>query len=136
MFPRTSVFLKTAKNPLTCSRKRKVQKISPRHQSKRLEPCGMRDVDDEGVSLDFTCYRKGFKHFRIQTNGTLVKLPRSHFSYTGLSLATHFTVFRCYHQHCRRLPFHCYYCWHPVLRPQLCLAGKVPQGSLQRKVSQ
>ena len=40
MFLRTSVFIKTAKNPLTCSRKRKVQKISPRHQSKRLKPCG------------------------------------------------------------------------------------------------
>jgi len=50
MFPRTSVFLKTAKNPLTCSRKRKVQKISPRHQSKRLEPRGVRGIDGEGLA--------------------------------------------------------------------------------------
>jgi hypothetical protein len=34
MFPQTSNFSKTTKNPLTCSRKRKVQKISPRHQYK------------------------------------------------------------------------------------------------------
>jgi hypothetical protein len=56
MFPRTSVFLKTAKNPLTCSRKRKVQKISPRHQSERLVPCGVRGIDNKAVSL----YLSGF----------------------------------------------------------------------------
>ena len=38
MLPWTLVFRKNAKNPLTCSRKRKVQKNSPRHQSERLVP--------------------------------------------------------------------------------------------------
>lgn len=47
MFPRTLVFGENAKNPLICSRKRKVQKISPRHQSKRLVPCGDGSVDDK-----------------------------------------------------------------------------------------
>ena len=54
MFSRTSVFSKIANNPLICSRKRKVQKISPRHQSKRLEPGGMRNIDVKGVSLELT----------------------------------------------------------------------------------
>ncbi len=45
MFPYTSHFQKTAKNPLICSRKRKVQKINPRHQSKRLVPCGVLRID-------------------------------------------------------------------------------------------
>lgn len=44
MFPRTLVFGENAKNPLICSRKRKVQKISPRHQSMRLRPCGVRGI--------------------------------------------------------------------------------------------
>jgi hypothetical protein len=38
MFLRTTIFQKRPKNPLTCSRRRKVQKISPRHQSKPLKP--------------------------------------------------------------------------------------------------
>ena len=54
MFLRTTIFQKRPKNPLTCSRRRKVQKISPRHQSERLVPCGVRGIDDKGVSLDFT----------------------------------------------------------------------------------
>jgi len=40
-----------AKNPLTCSRKRKVQKISPRHQSKRLKPRGVRGTTDKRKTL-------------------------------------------------------------------------------------
>ena len=47
MFPYTSDFQKTAKNPLICFRKRKVQKISLRHQSKRLGPRGVRGIDGE-----------------------------------------------------------------------------------------
>jgi len=46
MFPRTLVFGENAKNPLTCSRKRKVQKISPRHQSNWLVACGVRSIDE------------------------------------------------------------------------------------------
>lgn len=50
MFPRTLVFGENAKNPLICSRKRKVQKISPRHQSMRLRPRGERGVaGKEGI---------------------------------------------------------------------------------------
>jgi len=45
MFPRTTIFQKRPKNPLTCSRKRKVQKISPRHQSERLKPRWVRSID-------------------------------------------------------------------------------------------
>ena len=47
MFPWTLLFQKTIKNLLICSRKRKVQKISPRHQSERLEPRWVRSIDDE-----------------------------------------------------------------------------------------
>jgi len=54
MFLRTTIFQKRPKNPLTCSRRRKVQKISPRHQSKPLKPCWVRGIDTKGVSLDFT----------------------------------------------------------------------------------
>lgn len=56
MFSRTSVFSKIANNPLICSRKRKVQKISPRHQSERLVPCGVRGINVAAVSL----YLSGF----------------------------------------------------------------------------
>jgi len=48
MFSQTSDFSKTTKTPLTCSRKRKVQKNSPRHQSKRLGPCGDGSIDVKG----------------------------------------------------------------------------------------
>ena len=48
MFLRTSVFIKTAKNSLICSRKRKVQKINPRHQSERLVPRGVCGIDVKG----------------------------------------------------------------------------------------
>jgi len=54
MFSRTSVFSKIANNPLICSRKRKAQKNSPRHQSERLVPRGVRGIDVKVVSLDFT----------------------------------------------------------------------------------
>lgn len=63
MFPRTSVFIKTAKNPLTCSRKRKVQKISPRHQSKRLKPCGVYSVDAKSQLMRILYFRHFYKHF-------------------------------------------------------------------------
>jgi len=43
MFLRTTIFQKRPKNPLTCSRRRKVQKISPRHQSKPLKLIGVND---------------------------------------------------------------------------------------------
>jgi len=49
MFPYTSDFQKTAKNPLICSRKRKVQIISPRHQSKRLVPRWVSGIDVKGI---------------------------------------------------------------------------------------
>ena len=54
MFLRTTIFQKRPKNPLTCSRRRKVQKISPRHQSKPLGPCGVRDIDVKAINFDFT----------------------------------------------------------------------------------
>ena len=54
MFSRTSVFSKIANNPLICSRKRKAQKNSPRHQSERLVPCRVRSIDVAAVSLYFT----------------------------------------------------------------------------------
>jgi hypothetical protein len=54
MFLRTTIFQKRPKNPLTCSRKRKALKISPRHQSDALEPRGVRGIDVKVVSLDFT----------------------------------------------------------------------------------
>ena len=44
-------FQKKCKKLLTCSRKRKVQKISPRHQSKRLVPSG-------GVAGHEACRKK------------------------------------------------------------------------------
>ena len=61
MFPYTSDFLKTAENPLICSRKRKVQKIRPRHQSKRLVPrrnLGL-DVKDREIGVFKTLINKG-----------------------------------------------------------------------------
>jgi len=54
MFPRTTIFQKRPKNPLTCSRKRKVQKISPRHQSERLGPCGECHLNVAFVNLGFS----------------------------------------------------------------------------------
>lgn len=55
MFLRTTIFQKRPKNPLTCSRRRKVQKISPRHQSKPLKPRG-----DGGVAGAKTLILGGF----------------------------------------------------------------------------
>ena len=49
MFSQTSDFSKTTKTPLMFSRERKVQKISPRHQSKRLVPCGVRGRNTEDL---------------------------------------------------------------------------------------
>ena len=59
MFPWTSVFGKNAKNPLICFRKRKVQKISPRHQSERLVPCGVRNRNAKERYLEIL----KFQHF-------------------------------------------------------------------------
>jgi|SRR5690554_1371912 hypothetical protein len=67
MFPYTSDFLKTAENPLICSRKRKVQKIRPRHQSKRLVPrrnLGL-DVKDREIGVFKTLINKGFPDIRF-----------------------------------------------------------------------
>jgi hypothetical protein len=58
MFPRTTIFQKRPKNPLTCSRKRKVQKISPRHQSERLGPCGVRHIDVKALTFDITGFSR------------------------------------------------------------------------------
>ena len=68
MFPYTSDFQKTAKNPLIFSRKRKVQKISPRHQSKRLVPCGVCNIDvkDKRVNLLKSLYIKDFSTYRYE----------------------------------------------------------------------
>jgi len=51
MFSQTSDFSKTTKTPLIFSRERKVQKISPRHQSKRLVPRGVRGMGEEGKKV-------------------------------------------------------------------------------------
>ena len=69
MFPRTSVFSKTAKNPLTCSRKRKVQKISPRHQSDALRPCGVRNRNAKERYLEILSFQHFAKFTTFTTDG-------------------------------------------------------------------
>ena len=54
MFPRTAISEKAAKNRLTCSHVQMVSKMARRHQFHQLQPCGVRGIDDKGVSLDFT----------------------------------------------------------------------------------
>jgi hypothetical protein len=43
---------------LTCSRRRKVQKISPRHQSKPLKPCGDGSIDVKALTFDITGFSR------------------------------------------------------------------------------
>ena len=63
MFLRTTIFQKRPKNPLTCSRKRKVQKISLRHQSKRLGPCGDDSSNTKSRFLEVLNFRHFYQHY-------------------------------------------------------------------------
>ena len=58
MLPYTSDFIKTIKNLLICSRECKVQKISQRHQSHQLVPCGVRGIDYKAVSVYLSGFQK------------------------------------------------------------------------------
>ena len=63
MFLRTTIFQKRPKNPLTCSRKRKALKISPRHQSDALEPCGDDSSNTKSRFLEVLNFRHFYQHY-------------------------------------------------------------------------
>jgi hypothetical protein len=69
MFLRTTIFQKRPKNPLTCSRRRKVQKISPRHQSKPLKPCGVRNRNAKERYLEILSFQHFAKFTTFTTDG-------------------------------------------------------------------
>jgi len=48
---------------LTCSRKRKVQKISLRHQSKRLGPCGECSSNAKSRFLEVLNFRHFYEYY-------------------------------------------------------------------------
>jgi hypothetical protein len=54
MFPRTVVFQKWSKKPLTYSHVQMVSKVARRHQFHQLDPRGDGSIDVKAVSLNFT----------------------------------------------------------------------------------
>jgi hypothetical protein len=58
---------------LTCSRKRKVQKISPRHQSERLVPCGDYSSNTKKRFLEVFNFRHFYRHYTFDPVGDLAR---------------------------------------------------------------
>ena len=69
MLPYTSDFIKTVKNLLICSRECKVQKISQRHQSHQLVPCGVRNRNAKERYLEILSFQHFAKFTTFTTDG-------------------------------------------------------------------
>ncbi|HPZ66705.1 MAG TPA: hypothetical protein PK346_04775, partial [Defluviitoga tunisiensis] len=58
--------------------KRKVQKISPRHQSKRLVPCGVHSVDTKGNYIEILRFKQFHDHLYEQSfKDRLIRITES-----------------------------------------------------------